>query len=109
MKGVATKFAIVSTLLSYRIQSDWVFFSLQAPNDAINSIYLTKLASTLKLENQIIKTVQDYTVRSVMAPLMLSGLVSTSIAEWNLACFIKPLKFSADMSFFSKVQKLKSI
>jgi hypothetical protein len=109
MKGVATKFAIVSTLLSYRIQSDWVFFSLQAPNDAINSIYLTKLASTLKLENQIIKTVQDYTVRSVMAPLMLSGLVSTSIAEWNIACFIKPLKFSADMSFFSKVQKLKSI
>jgi hypothetical protein len=44
--------------------------------------------------------VQDYTVRSVMAPLMLSGLVSTSIAEWSLSCFIKPLKFSGDMTFF---------
>lgn len=109
LKGVTAKFAIVSTLLTSRIHSDWVFFSVQTPNDAINSIYLAKLASTLKLENQIIKAVQDYTVRSVMAPLMLSGLVSTSIAEWSLSCFIKPLKFSGDTTFFSKVQKLKSI
>ena len=109
MKGITTNFMIVSVLLSYRVQSDWYLSSLQVPSNAINVVFLDKLTSILKVESQVLKNSQDYSIRSVIAPLMLSGSVSALIAEWNLSCFIKPLKFSKDMSFFSKVQKLKLI
>jgi hypothetical protein len=115
MSGVLDKVTICFVLFSYRIKSDWSFFSIALFRDEITSIFLVKTFSVAKLYAQITKSAQNRTLSFLMIPLVINS-------KWSDRAFIsngktRPIKrvltYTAIRistgTFFYKLQGLKTI
>jgi len=105
-RGLVIRFQFILALLSMRLQSDWVA-SMFELNSSINSLFLSKLTSVLRLKTQVLKPIQDRLNTISLMPLLFSDSFSNLVFSSNLTCFIKKSAVIESPIFFNKSNFIK--